>query len=126
MKGFFKRNSAVRRPTICWEHEKSGRNLFTKRCVVEVPSSKGERGLSTLGWVGKGKIQKGVPYHAMIAKRKPMIKTLIYWFPRSEFKFSRKQLLSTWIFLLKCSFLVLFVCNRQFYDSGCNRSHATF
>ena len=61
----------------------------------------GEKGLSTLGGVGKGKIRKGVPYHAMIAKRKPMIKTLIYWFQRSEFKFSRRQLLSTWIFLLK-------------------------
>ena len=74
----------MRWPTICWVQEKSGRNLFTKRCVVEVPSSKGERGLSTLGGVGKGKIQKGVLYHAMIAKRKPMIKTLIYWFPRSD------------------------------------------
>ena len=84
-----------------------------------------EKGLSTLGGVGKGKIRKGVPYHAMIAKRKPMIKTLIYSFQTSEFKFSRKQLLSTWIFLLKF-FLVLFVCNRQFYDRGCNRSHATF
>jgi len=50
-----------------------------------------KRALSTLGGVGKGKIRKGVPYHAIIAKRKPMIKTLIYWFQRSEFKFSRKQ-----------------------------------
>ena len=102
--GFCNRNSAVRWPTICWEHEKSGWNLFTKHCVVEVPSSMGEKGLSTLGGVGKGKIRKGVPYHAMIAKRKPMIKTLIYWFQRSEFKFSRRQLLSTWIFLLKFFF----------------------
>ena len=61
----------------------------------------GEKGLSTLGGVGKGKIRKGVPCYAMIAKRKPVIKTLIYLFQRSEFKFSRKQFLSTWIFLLK-------------------------
>ena len=81
----------MRWPTIWWEHEKSGWNLFTKHCVVEVPSTKEERGLSTLGGVGKGKILKDVPYHAMIAKRKPTIKTLIQWFQRSEFKFSRKQ-----------------------------------
>ena len=86
---------------MCWEHEKSGWNLFTKHCVAEVPSSMGEKGLSTLGGVGKGKIRKGVPCYAMIAKRKPMIKTLIYWFQRSEFEFSRKQLLSAWIFRLK-------------------------
>ena len=35
--------------------------------------SKGERGLSTLGGVGKGTIREG--HHAMIAKRKPIIKT---------------------------------------------------
>ena len=35
--------------------------------------SKGERGLSTPGGVGKGTIRKG--QHAMIAKRKPIIKT---------------------------------------------------
>ena len=35
--------------------------------------SKGERGLSTPGGVGKGTIRKG--HHAMIAKRKPIIKT---------------------------------------------------
>ena len=94
MKGFPKGTALWGDPTICWEHEKSGTNLFTKHGVVEVPSSKGERGLSTLGGVGKGEIRNDVPYHAMMAKRKAMIKTLIYWFQRSEFKFSRRQLFS--------------------------------
>ena len=94
MKGFPKGTALRGDPTICWEHEKSGTNLFTKHGVVEVPSSKGERGLSTLGGVGKVEIRNDVPYHAMIAKRKAMIKTLIYWFQRSEFKFSRRQLFS--------------------------------
>ena len=92
----------MRRPTICWEHENSGRSLFTKHCVIEVPSSKRERerGLSTPDGVGKGKIRKGVPSHAMIAKRKPMIKTIIYWFRRSELK----QLLSNYCQLFYMDF----------------------
>ena len=71
MKGFPKGTALRGDPTICWEHEKSGTNLFTKHGVVEVPSSKGERGLSTLGGVGKGNKRKDLLYHAMIAKRKP-------------------------------------------------------
>ena len=122
----------------------------------------GEKGLSTLGGVGKGKIRKDVPYHAMIAKRKPMIKTLIYWFQRSEFKFSHKQfkvdrlqiivvakeyIYVSQLFISRMPkmravpqlvsiivytdfstefFFVLFACNRQFYETGCNRSQATF
>ena len=91
-----------------------------------------------------------------------MIKTLIYWFQRSEFKFSHKQfkvdrlqiivvakeyiyvsqlfisrmpkmravpqLVSIIVYMDFSTefFFVLFACNRQFYETGCNRSHATF
>ena len=79
--------------------------------------SKGERGLSTPGGVGKGTIRKG--QHAMIAKRKPIIKTFqsIARYQRTEFKFSLKQLLSRWAFLLTF-YRVLSVCNRQFDYRG--------
>ena len=77
--------------------------------------SKGERGLSTPGGVGKETIRKG--HHAMIAKRKPIIKTFQSIYQRSEFKFSLKQLLSRWAFLLTF-YLMLTVCNRQFHYRG--------